>query len=115
MESKIKITGGPNQKVIKDTVKSPCDAEHYYTTINNDALLTAALRLKGETFKVWLYFAKNVNGYSFALSSKHVCETFGISRSTYDRAIESLINAGYLREDPVFKNQYVFYDFPRVA
>ena len=40
----------------------------------------AARVLKAGAFKLWVYFAKNQNGYEFALSSKDALETFGIKK-----------------------------------
>lgn len=59
----------PNQKIIKIS-KEPCDKEHLYTPINLTALQMAALNLKGETFKLWLYFSKNKDGHLLELSQK---------------------------------------------
>lgn len=105
----------PNQKFITDTQKSICDKEHLFAQINLDALNTAMTRLKGEHFKVWLYFAKNAAGYSFYLSSKDVCESCCISRDTYDKAIATLTRLGYLVQDSDTKNNYYFTDLPSVA
>lgn len=105
----------PNQKFITDTQKSTCDKEHLFAQINLDALNTAMMRLKGEHFKVWVYFAKNASGYSFYLSSKDVCENCCISRDTYDKAIAALIKTGYLVQEEEGKNNYYFTDMPPVA
>ena len=56
----------------------------------------AARKLDAGAFKLWVYFAKNQNGYEFALSSKDVLDTFGMKRDQYNGAIAKLIDNGYL-------------------
>jgi hypothetical protein len=43
-----------------------------------------------------MYFAKNQNGYGFALSSKDFCEWANCSRATYNRAMETLKELKFL-------------------
>ena len=48
----------PNQQKIK-IEKEKCDTQNLYTKINLRALDKVSCDLKGETFKMWLYLAKN--------------------------------------------------------
>jgi hypothetical protein len=48
----------PNQKTVKVN-KKVCDKEHIYATISLEALQYAMIDLKGETFKLWCFLAKN--------------------------------------------------------
>lgn len=66
----------------------------------------AARELDAAAFKLWIYFAKNQNGYEFALSSKDVLDTFGMKRDQYNGAVEKLIKANYLVK--VSGNSYTF-------
>ena len=59
----------PNQKTIT-VKKEQCDKQNYYAAINLKALESAATQLKSGAFKLWIYFAKNQNNFSFALSNK---------------------------------------------
>ena len=95
----------PNQKTIT-VCKELCDKQHYYTTINLNALERAAIDLKSGAFKLWVYLAQNQNNYTFALSNKAVAEYFGIKKDQYDNAVKELIEKGYLIETA--KNKYKF-------
>lgn len=91
----IDIKTVPNQKIIRIN-KEPCGKGNLFSQINIESLENAAQNLDAGAFKLWVYFAKNQNNYSFALSSKSVAETFGIGKTQYDNAIKKLISAGYL-------------------
>ena len=95
----------PNQKVVK-VQKQVCNKANLYATINIEAMEAAAQELKAGAFKLWVYFAKNQNGYQFALSNKAVLDTFGIKKDQYDSAIKELLNKSYLVETG--GNQYIF-------
>ena len=95
----------PNQKIIKVN-KEICNSNNYYAAINLNALENAATQLKSGAFKLWVYFAKNQDGYVFGLSNKAVAETFGIKKDQYDNAIADLIQKGFLIETS--KNKYKF-------
>lgn len=100
-----------NQKTIK-TMKEPCNKENLYAMYNLDALQSAMLDLKGETFKLWCYIGKNQNGYKFALSKVDAMR-WGIgSKSSYDRAVKELREKGYLVETS--PNHFTFYEKPKV-
>ena len=105
----------PNQKVVK-VKKEKCDKQNTYATINLDALSKAMAELDAGAFKMWVYFSKNQDGYTFALSSRECKDNFGMGRTQYDRGIKVLIEKGYLvnikgntyefNEIPVVLNQY---------
>ena len=95
----------PNQKIVT-VEKEPCGKGNLYAAINLNAMEAAAQDLDAGAFKLWIYFAKNQNGYEFALSSKDAHDTFGLGKSQYDTAVKKLIAAGYLTN--VQGNQYVF-------
>lgn len=94
-----------NQKVVK-VEKELCNKEHLYATINLDAMSAAACNLDAGAFKLWCYFAKNQNGYEFALSSKAVERDFGIKIKQYNNAVAELIDKGYLVNTK--GNNYIF-------
>ena len=87
-----------------------CDEKHYYAKINLDALQTAMIDLKGESFKLWCYFSKNQSGYEFALSAVDAIKWGVGSKSSYDRAVRDLVEKGYLVETT--KNHYNFFEKP---
>lgn len=95
----------PNQKVIKVN-KEICNKDNKYAAINLEAMESAACELDAGAFKLWIYFAKNQNGYEFALSQKAVEECFGMKKKQYDNAVNQLIEKGFL---VVSKgNHYIF-------
>ena len=103
------MTTVPNQKVVK-VEKEPCGNGNLYAAINLKAMEAAAQNLDAGAFKLWIYFAKNQNGYEFALSSKDAKDTFGLGKSQYDTAIKKLISSGYLTN--IQGNQYIFSEIP---
>ncbi len=101
-----------NQKVV-GVNKEPTDKNNIYACINMKALDGAALKLKKpSTFKLWLYFAKNQNGYEFELSAVAVANFCGITEKSYREAVKELIEKRYLiqRGD---SNIYDFYEVPK--
>ena len=99
----------PNQKIVT-VEKEPCGKGNLYAAINLNALEAAAQDLDAGAFKLWIYFAKNQNGYEFALSSKDAHDTFGLGKSQYDTAVKKLISSGYLTNTQ--GNQYTFSEIP---
>lgn len=103
----------PNQKTVSVN-KEPCDKKHIYTCMNNDAMSQAALDLnKASTFKLWVYFAMNKNGYEFELSARAVSNFCGITEKTYREAVKELIARRYLVQRGEGSNHYDFYEIPR--
>ena len=99
----------PNQKIVT-VEKEPCGKGNLYAAINLNALEAAAQDLDAGAFKLWIYFAKNQNGYEFALSSKDAHDAFGLGKSQYDTAVKKLISSGYLTNTQ--GNQYTFSEIP---
>ena len=95
----------PNQKTIT-IKKEKCDKQNYYAMINLNALESAAADLKSGAFKLWVYFAKNQDNFTFGLSNQAVAEQFGIKKDQYDNAVKELIAKGYLIE--ISKNYFEF-------
>ena len=52
------IETNPNQKTIR-IEREQCDKNNLYALYNLNALQSAMLDLKGETFKLWCYLNKN--------------------------------------------------------
>lgn len=100
----------PNQKTVSIN-KEKCDKNHLYTCVNIDALTYAMKDMTPAQFKVWFYFAKNQNKYTFELSSVAVQEFCNISDKTYRDAVKTLIEKRYLikRSDSKI---YDFYEIP---
>ena len=54
------------------------------------------MTLPRSSFGLYLYLCGNQNGYPLSLSSVAVQQALGISDSSYRRAVEDLLEAGYL-------------------
>lgn len=86
-----------NQKTI--TTKG---AEHantktgIYGMFNIAAMQEAMALLKPNTFKLWCYMAKNQNNYTFALSCVDACNFCKMTKPTYLKCVQELIETGYL-------------------
>lgn len=93
----------PNQK----TIRVQKQESGKRTIISLEALQNASQQLSGESFKMWLYLAKNQHSFNLALSrADALCWGIG-SKSSYDRAIKELIEKGYLQKK---NNIYIFYE-----
>lgn len=102
--------GYPNQKNIT-VIKCPCDTENKYAKINLSALHSAMQNLtKIGAIKLWLYFAKNQNGYTFDLSCVD-CNDWGIKSDSYHSAVKELIEKRYLVNTAT--NHYTFHELPQ--
>lgn len=109
--SEYKKVGGDNQKTII-VKKSLCDKEHIYATINIEARKLARKTLNGNEYKLWEYIAENQTGYQFDLSSAAFMNDSNVSRPTYSKAVNKLIDLGYLVLKNKSTNTYIFYDMP---
>lgn len=84
-----------NKTIIKDS-DSNC---------NNNFMLkwedycAAARELSPSALNLYMYLAKNKDGYEFFFSSKDYCDTFKVVDKTFRNAKNELINKGYLREE----------------
>lgn len=96
-----------NQKTIT-TKSAKHDKKNIYATLNIKAMQEAMLLLKPNTFKVWCYMAKNQNNYTFALSCKDACDFCRMTKPTYLKCIQELIECGYLVNTS--GNHYNFYE-----
>lgn len=68
--------------------------------------ITASKELSPAGLKLYMYLAKNQDGYVLNFSSKDYCETFGVVDKTFRNARAELIQKGYLKEDKENRNVY---------
>lgn len=102
----------PNQKIVQVAPRTARSKTNLYATMNIDALQQAMRDLKGSGLKMWLYFNKNQNNYTFELSRK-ACEEWGIKKDSYYDGLRKLEEKGYLRQSHQGSNFYQFYETPR--
>ena len=101
----------PNQKLVT-IKKAPCDRDNLYAKINIEAIQKAMNNLTNAEFQIWVYFAKNQEAYTFALSPK-AAEEWNISRTTFNRTVFKFIEEGYLVADKDGSNHYDFHEIPK--
>ena len=104
------MTSYANQRHIT-THKTTCKDGKPYVSITVEDFEYAAKDLNHATFKLWLYFAKNKDGYGFYSSFVAIEESIGISRNQYYNSFKELIEKGYLVETS--SNHYAFYESPQ--
>ena len=63
--------------------------ENGYETLN---------RLTPNAFKLWFYMNLNADGYTYGLSKAHCTAICGMSKNTYRKAFNELVECGYLIE-----------------
>lgn len=83
-----------------------------FLQVGKDEWMAAYDKLPRGAFGLYLYLCGNMNGYRLGLSSAAVQDALGVSDSTYRRAIESLLEEGYLIQDGNNKNLH-FYPKPQ--
>lgn len=101
-----------NQDIV-EVQKEPCDKNNIYAMINIEAMRLAVKDLTPVQFQVWLYFAKNQAGYTFAVSPAAALDEFGIKKQSFQEAKRVLKEKGYLIENPAKgKNHWIFKEIP---
>lgn len=100
-----------NQKIVV-IVKEAADKDNPYSIINLTAFDNALQQLKGNTFKMWCYLAKNQNEYSFALSRVAACRELSMGRNSYLSSVNELIEKGFLVQKEKDSSKYLFYELP---
>ena len=101
----------PNQKVVYIGNRVERDAAHPYTEQSIEAMAHAARELSGDRFKVWMYLSKNRDDFVLELSQKDLLK-WGVKKDTYQRAINDLIELGYLVQIDEKRNEWRFEEFP---
>lgn len=88
--------------------------QNIYAVLNIDAIYDAMALLSANTFKLWVYMAKNQNNYTFALSCVDACRVCKMSKPTYLKCVNELIECGYLVQTE--SNKYDFFEkLPKVG
>lgn len=95
-----------NQSVISHKEN---DNKRFLKATNWEYLEAAGRHLKGENFKVYMYFLSWYGKDKIDYSPTEVSERWGIGVSTARGAIENLVNKGYLVPVEGKLNTYNFY------
>jgi len=114
MLTNVKFDSSPNQEYVVIN-KEDCDGrlvDNYYAAINLRSIKYALRDLTPAQFEVWLYFAKNMEGYEFWVSPVAAYNEFGISVSTFRKAKRVLKERGYLVKNE--EGYWDFYEIPKM-
>ena len=97
----------PNQKVVTVIKSKP---KGYILDIESNKIARKAL--SSDAYSLYMHFVLNVPWYTEALSMKHNLDTSSLSERTYYKAINELIEKGYLVKTPHerIKEYYLFYE-----
>ena len=97
----------PNQKVVTVVKSKP---KGYILDIS--ANKEAHKKLSSDAYSLYMHFVLNVPGYTEALSMKHITKSTCLSERTYYKAVNELIEKGYLVKTPhkQIKEYYLFYE-----
>lgn len=102
----------PNQDMVT-IQKEPCDTNNIYAKINLQAMRLAMKDLTPAQFEVWMYFAKNQAGHTFAVSPAAALDEFGIKKDMFQKTKQLFKEKGYLIEDfSKGKNHWIFREIP---
>ena len=100
----------PNQKTVivhKDKVVSD------FLQINNAEWMEVNKKFGPYALQLYLYIAKNADGYKFALSPAAAREEAGIKKTSYNNYLKLLETAGYIVKRS--GNTYDFYRTPHIT
>lgn len=103
----------PNQNTFlinKEDVKRESGKSRPYLTAYIDTIQTAAQKLTGNSFKLYIYLLSNTNNYTSAFSPQDVANKYGCSVDSIREAFKTLIKKGYLTLIEGTKTKYIFKD-----
>jgi hypothetical protein len=100
----------PNQSIV--TIHKPQYKENFLQ-VSIDEWQEAFIVLPRCSFGLYLYLCGNQDGFPLALSSADVQKRLNVSDSSYRRAVEDLLAAGYLMMRNDKKNTMDFYTSPQ--
>lgn len=95
----------PNQKMYH--IKKKVEEGDIFLMLKWEDCVKAGRELKGAAFNLYLYLAKNKDGYNLHFSTEDFMQTYGVSEKTYRNARDKLFEKGYLKEGD--KN-HVYFD-----
>ena len=81
---------------IKKKREAESHTDVHIADIFKQDVFEASRNLKESGFKLYMYLISNSDGYVFGLSKVDVTRCMGISDASYNRAVNELIEKGYL-------------------
>jgi DNA-binding MurR/RpiR family transcriptional regulator len=102
---------------LKATITREKPHTNHFIKINEESIAEAIKDLTPAQFQVWLYLAKNKDGIIWEISPRSAENCWGISESTFHKAITALKTKGYLvakekQPNKKSKTEYIFYEKP---
>lgn len=98
----------PNQKTIVIHKEHP---QRDFLQIANERWMEINKKYGPYALQLYLYFAKNADRYSFALSQVDAENAAGIRKTSFHKYVQLLIDEGYLVHRG--GNRYDFYETPQ--
>jgi hypothetical protein len=99
-----------NQRTVEIGPKAKSNAKNTFTVINLNALQQAMNDLDNSDFKLWMFYEQNALGFKVPSGPAYVA-MWGLSRSSYYRAFNTLVEKGYLVK--ISEGYYKFYETPQ--
>ena len=100
----------PNQKVVHVN-RQKCDKN--FLQISKDNWYAANKDLGPYGLQLYLYIAGNRDGFDFALSQEAAERDAGITKTTFHKYVNLMIEKGYLVPRKENSNIYDFYEVPK--
>ena len=100
----------PNQSIV--TIHKPQYKENFLQ-VAIDEWQEAFKTMPRISLALYLYLCGNQNGFPLALSPADFMKKMNVSKSSYDRAVDDLLAAGYLMMRNGKKNTMDFYTSPQ--
>lgn len=100
----------PNQSIV--TIHKPQYRENFLQ-VSIEEWEEAFKTMPRISFALYLYLCGNQNGFPLALSPADFMKKMNVSKSSYDRAVDDLLAAGYLMMRNDKKNTMDFYTSPQ--
>ena len=100
----------PNQKVVHVN-RQKCDKN--FLQVSKDNWYAANKDLGPYGLQLYLYIAGNRDGFDFALSQEAAERDAGITKTTFHKYVQVLIEKGYLVPRKENSNIYDFYEVPK--
>lgn len=105
----------PNQREVIISKPNYAEDKVLYFVGSVKYTMEAMQTLSGNGFKLYMYFLKNVNGYTEILVPAVIARTIGLSRTTYYRAFDELAEHRYIHLQKGKTSNYIFCDRPYSA
>lgn len=95
----------PNQLLY--SINKKIEGDDIFIMLKWEDYTNAAKNLSPAALKLYMYLAKNQDGYKFYFSSTDYCKTFELTDRTFRNARDELFDKGYLKKG---KGNFVYFN-----